>query len=468
MYYDLFDYSDRVAGENGEAFADLPYMHDLCEALERCVVGDLPDGKQNLLITIPPRHYKTTFTSQNFVAWCLAEVAPDCQFILTSYAAELATTNCMAVKRILQQEWHKEQYPNTRIARNEKDLQKYFRTTAGGSVYATGMEGSITGFGAGKTRRGFGGAIIIDDPLKASDATSATMLENSVRYYLSTLKSRRNNAAATPIILIMQRLHVDDLAGWVLKNEPDYWYHVSFPALTDGKVLNSVTTTVEELELMKAVDPVTFYGQYQQCPIVPGGNIIKLDWWSTYDPVERRPDGLRYITADTAFKEHDDNDQSVLQCWEATEQGLYFIDAMYGRWDFPRLLSNATAFYRVCGQPREFWIEDKASGTPLEQMMSDNGLPARAWKPAAFAYPDDKVGRMQAASWIVHGGKVFLPRGNVPVRISDDRTEYLSPGAAALMEEAAMFSRDMSHKHDDHCDAFTMAVSLYQDLGGKA
>lgn len=467
MIHDLFDYSDRVAGETKKTFIDLAYEHELCETLEHCVTGTLPNGKKNLLVTIPPRHYKTTFTSQNFVAWCLAEVAPDCEFILTSYAAELATSNAIAVKRIIQEQWHQEQYPELRIARNEKDLQKYFRTTAGGAVYAAGMEGSITGFGAGKTRNGFGGAIIIDDPMKASEAKSEVLRNNCVQYYLGTLKSRRNNVNTTPIILIMQRLHVDDLAGWILKNEPGQWHHVMFPAIKDGKLLNEVTTTMKELEVMKLVDPVTYFAQYQQTPIVPGGDIIKTQWWQTYDPATYSSKGLRFITADTGFKEHDYNDCSVLQCWDATEDGLFFIDSIYGRWDFPKLLKNAQSFYEVCGRPKEFWVEDKASGTPLEQMLSEIGLPAYAWAPRDYGFPDDKVGRMQASSWFVHGGKVHLPKGNIPVRVAEDTAVHVTPGAAALVEECAGFARDMSHSHDDHCDAFTMATSLYKDAGGR-
>ena len=463
----LMAYSEMVALEAGTPFFDFPYLHDLCAALEQCVTGKLPGRKKNLLITIPPRHYKTTFTSQNFVAWCLAN-APDCEFILTSYSAELARANCMAVKRIICQQWHAELFPELAIAKGEKDTQQYFRTTEGGAVYAVGMQGSITGFGAGKTRKGFGGAIIIDDPLKAADVRSETERKNSVHYYLSTLKSRRNNVANTPIILIMQRLHVDDLAGWVLKNEPGEWHAVTFPAVQDGKLLNPVTTTLAEMEQMRVVDPMTYFAQYQQSPQVPGGNIIKSGWWQTYDPAKHNPGrGLTFITADTGFKEHDDNDCSVLQCWNATEDGLYFMNSMYGRWDFPKLLHNARLFYDVCGKPREFWVEDKASGTPLEQMMSDMGLPSFAWAPKDYGFPDDKVGRMQASAWFVHGGKVFLPKGNTPVRVDNDTVLMVTPGAAALVEEAAGFCRDMSHAHDDHCDAFTMAVSLYKDAGGR-
>lgn len=468
MIHSLFDYCDRVAGEEKRAFVDLEYEHRLCEALEMCVMGELPNGKKNLIINVPPRCFKTTFTSQGFVSWCLAEVAPDCEFILTSATAGLATENTMAVHRILSSEWHRAQYPETIISRESRELQNFFKTTAGGAVYGVGLGGTITGFGAGKVRKGFGGAIIIDDPLKADDAKSRVRRENCISYYLNTLKSRRNNAHNTPFILIMQRLHVDDLAGWLLKNEPDEWHLVSFPAISpEGEVLNPVTLDKSDLETLKVVAPQTYFAQYQQSPIVPGGNIIKTSWWGVYDPLTTTPKGLRFITADTAYKEHDDSDQSVLQCWEGTENGLYFIDSMYGKWDFPKLLLNSKLFHSVMASPKEFWVEDKASGTPLEQTLSDQGLPALAWNPRKFSFPDDKVARMQEASWFVHGGKVLLPKGNVAVRIDADRVIYVTPGAAALIEESAAFSRDMSHAHDDHCDAFTMAVSLYKDAGGR-
>ncbi len=468
MIYRLFDFCDRAAGEMKRTFIDLPYMHKMCRALELCVCGQLPNGKKNLIITIPPRCYKTTFVSQFFPAWCLTEIAPDCEFILTSATAGLATTNAMAVSQILRQEWIIDQYPDTKISKRDRDLQNHFKTTAGGCVYAAGLGGTITGYGAGKVRRGFGGAIIIDDPLKADDASSKVMRENCIEYYLQTLKSRRNNVKNTPFILIMQRLHIDDLVGWILKNEPNDWHLVSFPAIDDGILLNPITMSKDDLETLKIVSPQTYYAQMMQSPIVPTGNIIKLPWWRFYDAgstsLQR---GLRFITADTAYKEKDDSDLSVLQCWEGNESGLYLIDAMYGRWDFPKLLKNAETFYNVMGRPREFWVEDKASGTPLTQTLQEIGLPAYAWNPPDYGFPTDKISRMQEAAWSVHGGRVFLPTGNVPVRIDENDIQYVAPASAALMEEAASFARDMSHSHDDHCDAFTMAISLYRDAGGK-
>ncbi len=469
MIFDFFDYCDFVSAQSKQGFIDLPYLHSLCEVLEMVVAGTLPEGKKNLLVNIPPRCFKTETVSKRFPAFCLSEIAPDCEFILTSATMPLAASNAMGVKRIIASDWHTDIYPDTQIDRKAKDTQTYFKTTAGGSIYAAGLNGTITGFGAGKVRSGFGGAIIIDDPLKAADASSPTQLETCVRYYLDVLKSRRNNAKNTPFILIAQRLHVDDLAGWILKNEPEDWHLVQYPAIdSSGILLNSVTMNKSELETLKIVAPQTFYAQYQQTPIVPGGNLIKLDWWKTYNAEEESPVGLSYITADTAYGEHEESDASVFQHWIANEKGLYFVSSIYGKWDFPTLLENARRFW-LASKAREFWVEGKASGLSLAQTLQAPPLdiPAQSWNPLDFDFPKDKVGRMQESAWFVHGGKVFLPSGPVPVRISTDSVVHVTAAAAALMEESAAFTRDMSHTHDDHCDAFTMAVSLYADAGGK-
>lgn len=468
MIYDFATYAERAALEAKRPYKDMPYIHELCHAVERCVSGTLPDKKKNLIITIPPRHYKTSYISQAFPAWCLGEIAPDCEFILTSATDKLAKANAIEVRRHISAPWYQALYPHVRVSQTDKDEQGFFKTTAGGSIYATGLGGTITGFGAGKVRKGFGGAVIVDDPLKAADAASATRREAAVAYYTKVLKSRRNSVFNTPFILVMQRLHFDDLVGWVLKNEPDQWHLVSFPAVQDGKVLNPVTTSIKELEALKEVDPQVYYAQYQQTPMVVGGNIIKLDWWKTFDLSEGRHGGLIYLTADTAFKAEKRHDASVIQVWEGTQKGLYLLDAIYGRWEFPELLRRAREFWETWSSKgaREFWIEDKASGTPLEQMLQNAGIPAQAWKPSDFDFPDDKVARTRAASWAVHGGKVFLPRGDSAIQVSTGKTEYVQEYARVLMEEAAAFSSDMSHAHDDHVDSFSTAVSLWMNAGG--
>ncbi len=465
MIHGLFDYCDRVAGEFKRSFVDLPYLHNVCGVIEQCVAGRLPEGKKNVAVALPPRHYKTTFISQGTPAWCWAEVSPDCEFILTSATAGLATSNAMAVKDIVRAEWHQRQYPRVRVDSDQKDTQNHFKTTAGGEIYATGLGGQITGFGAGKVRRGFGGAIIIDDPLKADDASSKTLRAHSIDYYLGTLKSRRNNVHNTPFILVAQRLHPDDLIGWVMTNEPNDWHLVTFPARYDGALLNPITMSHEELDLLEAVAPSVYFAQYQQSPIIEGGNIIKMDWWHFFDQSAHRSTGLIFLTADTGFKDKASNDASVIRVWEATPTDLYCHDAVYGRWEFPRLIAEARAMWEKWSAKgaQRFYIEDKASGITLVQMLQEEGIAgAEGWAPKDFDFPDDKVGRIKACAFEVFGGHIWLPEGPEKIEIADDQTAYGAMHSKVLIEEAAAFAADDSHAHDDHCDTFTMAVSIWR------
>ena len=216
-----------------------------------------------------------------------------------------------------------------------------------------------------------------------------------------------------------------------------------------------------------------------QSPMVQGGNIIKLSWWKTYKPeatleAASNKGGLIFLTADTAYKAKSSSDASVIRAWEGTREHLYCLDAVYGRWEFPRLLKEAQIFWEKWFKKgaREFWVEDKASGTPLAQTLRDNGIPAEDWKPSDFDFPDDKVGRMNEAAWAVHGGHVLLPQGPESVVVGkEDKGDgesrlYLDAQSKVLVEECAAFSPDMSHAHDDHCDTLTMALSIWRSAGG--
>ena len=105
MYYTFAEFMERAALEDKKPYVDLPYIHAMCEAVEDCVAGRLPDGKKNLAIAVPPRHYKTTYISQGFPAWCFAEISPDCEFILTSATDKLAKNNAIMARKILNEQW---------------------------------------------------------------------------------------------------------------------------------------------------------------------------------------------------------------------------------------------------------------------------------------------------------------------------------------------------------------------------
>lgn len=258
-----------------------PHHKIICEALTRVFKGEC----KRLIINIPPRYSKTELAVVNFIAWALGKV-PDAEFIHASYSATLATNNSAAVLGMVQHEAYREIYPDCKLANEAKS---HWRTTAGGVMYSAGAGGTITGFGAGKHREGFGGAIIIDDPHKPDEARSDVMRQNVIDWFQNTLESRKNSPQ-TPIILIMQRLHESDLAGWLLDGgNGEDWEHLCLPAIdADGAALWPAKHTIDDLRRMERASPYVFAGQYMQRPAPAEGGIFKPDAMPVIDalPIE--------------------------------------------------------------------------------------------------------------------------------------------------------------------------------------
>lgn len=259
-----------------------PHHKIISDALMRVYSGDC----KRLIINIPPRYSKTELAVVNFIAWALGHT-PDAEFIHASYSATLATNNSAAVLNMVQHEAYREIFPDCELSAEAK---AHWKTTAGGVMYAAGAGGTITGFGAGKHRPGFGGAIIIDDPHKPDEARSDVMRQNVLDWFQNTLESRKNSPQ-TPIILIMQRLHENDLAGWLLAGgNGEAWEHVCLPAIqADGSALWPEKHSIDDLRRMEQASPYVFAGQYMQRPAPLEGGLFKPDQLQTIDalPAER-------------------------------------------------------------------------------------------------------------------------------------------------------------------------------------
>ena len=412
-----------------------PFHADLCAALERVVAG----YTTRLIINIPPRSGKTEIAVKNFVAWCMGNF-PDAEFIHASYSKTLATSNTAEIREIMSHEAFSDIFgvPEFRKDTNAKD---HFKTVDGGHVYATGAEGTITGFGAGKMRREFGGAIVIDDPHKAGEANSDTMRKNVLDWFQTTMESRKN-AKETPIIIIMQRLHEDDLSGFLLSGgNGEEWDHLNIPAITDDGVSfwpDNSSFELGELRRKEKANSYVFAGQYMQRPAPVGGGVFKDAWWQYYDLAP----SFKWLSvyADTAQKTGDANDYSVFQLWGTTATNQkYLIDQIRGKWEAPELLSSARAFWNKHKhqKPRSMKIEDKVSGTGLIQTLKREGIPV-----VPIQRNKDKITRAYDAAPVVESGNVFLPRG----------ASWLSD----FQSEASIFPNG---KHDDQIDPMMDAVT---------
>lgn len=323
---------------------------------------------------------------------------------------------------------------------------------------AVGVGGGITGFRAGQMRPGFSGAIIYDDLLKANDTASETV-RNGVNTWHYQTASSRVNRSDIPKISICQRLHPEDIVGYLQKNEPGLWHWIILPAKqSDGTMLWETKFSRKMYDLLNTVQESTCSAQYQQSPILEGGNLIKSYWWQYHDwspQPGNNPPGMLFATLDTAYKKTKTADYSSLKMWSATQKNLDLVDMMYGKWEFPDLLKNTKEFYSKWQhhQVKALFIEDKASGISLEQTLRLQGLPCIAWKPIDYKFPDDKVGRVRESTWYIHAGRVRLAKY---LDMKEDIAEH------------AAFAEDMSHSHDDRVDTTTMAVSIWRYYGGGA
>lgn len=261
-----------VVGDHHKAIGD---------ALDKVYRGEI----KRLLINLPPRYSKTEEAVKTFMAKGLA-INPRSKFIHLSYSSELALDNSSETRDIVSSDWFRELFPEVRIAQGNHAKHKWY-TTEGGGVYAASAAGQVTGFGAGEVEEEtdleleaeldaldnsaeFAGAIIIDDPIKPDDASSATVREKVNNRFDTTIRSR-TNSRNTPIIIIMQRLHLKDLCGYLEEIEPGEWTVLSLPAISmdeNGaeKALWPFKHTVEELHKLRKANRFVFDSQYQQQP----------------------------------------------------------------------------------------------------------------------------------------------------------------------------------------------------------
>jgi predicted phage terminase large subunit-like protein len=312
-------------------------------------------------------------------------------------------------------------------------------------VHNCGIRGNTT----------FSGALVLDDANKPADIQSEVMREKVRKYYDETLLSRLNDSNV-PIFNIQQRLHLEDLSGYLL--EQYKFDSIIRPLLEPDGTCNIASQYTPERIKEISFNDTMFQAQYQQSPVAEKGNIIQRDWWVMYDADHTAIDGKLIITADTAYKKTKTADYSCFQVWELLRKEMRLRDMIVGKWEFPELLEKAIQIWRKWTDdslinPAAFmYIEDKASGISLEQTLIQSGINAICWKPKEYDYPEDKVGRTRELSWDVY-------RGLVKLKKDDKMSQY-------LVNEAALFAEDMSHAKDDSVDSASMAHSIWRYAGG--
>lgn len=403
----------------------------VCDALMRVYHGLC----KRLIINIPPRYSKTELAVVNFIAWTLGQV-PDAEFIHASYAAPLAVNNSANVRTLVQHEAYQHVFPDCRLA---SDAKSHWTTTEGGVMYAAGAGGTITGFGAGKHREGFGGAIIIDDPHKPDEAKSDVVRQGVIDWFQNTLESRKNSKE-TPIILIMQRLHEHDLAGWLLDGgNGETWEHVCLPAIQeDGTALWPEKHAIGDLHRMEQAAPYVFAGQYLQRPAPPDGGLIKPDAIETIDALPAGP--IKWVRG-----------------WDlaASVDGDYTAGAKIGKLEDGRFVIADMVRARCGPDERDKTLKNTASRDGKSVRISLPQDPGQAGKTQALyltrnlagyrvtTSPEsgDKTTRAEPLAAQINVGNVLMLRGH---------------WNEALVNEMRLFPNGT---HDDQVDACSRAFA---------
>lgn len=285
------------------------HLELICDKLQQCLDGKI----KRLIINLPPRNLKSHIASITFPAYILGH-SPSERIICVSYAQTLANDLSRKTRQLMETDFYKQVF-KTRLG--DKNTENMFETTSNGYRFATSVEGALTGFG--------GNWIILDDPIKADDALSEVKRNNVNNWYDNTLISRLNDKVNGVIIVVMQRLHIDDLTGHLLKQNG--WDLLSLPAigekdekfrLSNGNLVGrksgeALNPELEPLEILdnqrKLMSNYNFSAQYQQNPIPAKGNVINFDDLRFFDSLPNT--GIVFQSWDIALKDGKDNDYSV-------------------------------------------------------------------------------------------------------------------------------------------------------------
>lgn len=392
------------------------------------------------IINMPPRYGKTELVIKIFIAWCLAK-QPVSKFLHLSYSDMLALDNSSQTKEYIQSEAFQSLW-NMELKKDAQSKKKWFNEQGGG-VYATAAGGAITGFGAGVDGvEGFAGAILIDDPLKPDDAFSDIERNKVNNRYNNTIRSRINTDD-TPIIIIMQRLHEDDLSGFLLAGgSGEEWTHLCLPALDEeNNPLYPHKHTFEQLESIRQADRYTFAGQYMQTPAPDEGGEWRKAWFEIVEKEAVPQQGIKWeLFIDGAYTKITKNDPTGLQISGAYRNDLYIWSSIDKYLEMPELLRFIEPHIEASGlNVKLVLIEPKASGKSLAQLLKSEAHMNVKEIDTPFVGMS-KIEMARACSPSIEGGRVFLVRGS---------------WNDSFLKQVATFPNG---KHDEHIDLTSYSI----------
>lgn len=394
-----------------EPYHDNWHIHAIAYWLVQAVLGDT----RRLIITMPPRSLKSFMASVCLPAWILGH-RPGEKIVCASYAQKLSEEFAYQTRKLMQTSWYRGVFPGTHLDPRKMSLET-LATTRGGMRRATSVGGSLTGLG--------GNLVIIDDPIKAADAHSEVARENAMQWYGGTVASRLDDPRKGRIIVIAQRLHMEDLPGQLLAQGG--WEHLELPLIewkdreieiAPGRILERQASNIlhearigeEEIaRLIREMGERDFEAQYNQRPLPPGGALFKGEWLKRYDkiPEPKKIQGI-FQSWDTAYDIEVQHDYSVCTTWALSGKNCYLLDVYREKLEFYDL-------EKAIREQRRKWkadlviVEKVGSGKSVLQNICGADVSRNAWL-QGISPQGSKEDRASQQTPRFERGEIWLPK----------------------------------------------------------
>jgi len=403
--------------EPGVPFKDNWHLQAVSEHLQAVKEGEI----KRLIINVPPRHMKSISVAVALPAWTWA-TQPSKKFLYASYAASLSIRDSTKCRRLIDSPWYKAHFGDKFKLTDDQNQKQRFENDHTGYRIATSVGGALTGDG--------GDIICIDDPHNSIEADSSKVREGVLEWWDQAMQTRLNDPKTGAFVIIMQRLHEQDLTGHILANQlKGEWDHLMLPARYEVGAPNPMRSSLgftdprtEEGELLwpdrmdektltnleRSLGSYAAAGQLQQRPSPKGGGILKASWWVPWEKEELPEVSYVIQSWDTAFETKESSSYSARTTWGVFKKDGYdcliVLEAWYDKVNYPELRKLAQEAYDDW-EPDAVLIEKKASGASLLADLRMAGVPVLAYSPDR-----DKVARAHAASALLEDGRIYYPK----------------------------------------------------------
>lgn len=448
-YYEFFKWAFKILMPS-EEYVDAPHVKYLCDILQKELERILrrEEKTQDIIVNIPPRTSKSLITSVAFLPWVWVHM-PEATFICVSFDSKLSNKNSQDCRDIIKSPQYQELFGDLYQIRSDSDGKEEFTNTRQGARISTSSGSNITG------RKGL--FIIGDDLQNPKTAESQVQRKTTIDYWTGQLFNRLTPIQLGVRLLIMQRLHSEDLSEYLLDSDPENYFHICLPAeLSDNITPPELRAFYSDEGLLdphrlgsrvlaqfrKTLGERGYAGQYLQRPAPLGGGIIKQEWFDVLDPqtLSRNPQNEPiHFFIDSAYTVKQENDPTaILVCYKQNNQ-LYILDVQQKWLGFPELcafIQQYVSRFQYSSYSKIF-IEPKASGISIVQQLRSSTMLNVMESPAP---KDDKVTRAHSITPMLESRRVKLVSGSYITEFVDQLVIF--PNAV----------------HDDMVDVLTMAV----------